>query len=48
MAPVSVAEKQRKWRKWFKAADEYNHYKAKNASYSKKYRMKKALKSQGA
>ena len=43
MAPVSVAERQRRWRKRLKAAGEYNKYKAQKAGYSKKYRIKKAL-----
>ena len=43
MAPVSVAERQRRRRKRLKAAGEYNKYKAQKAGYSKKYRIKKAL-----
>ena len=43
MAPVSAAERQRKRREKLKAAGNYGEYKAKNAEYSKKYRLKKAL-----
>ena len=43
MAPVSAAERQRRRRERLKAAGEYNKYETKNAGYSKKCRMKKAL-----
>ena len=41
MAPVSAAERQRKRREKLKATGRYDEYKARNASYSKQFRVKK-------
>ena len=43
MAPVSAAERQRKRREKLKASGSYQAYKAKNAEYSMKYRLKKTI-----
>ena len=43
MEPVSAAERQKKQREKLKASGSYDAYKAKNAKYSKKYCLKKAI-----
>ena len=41
MAPVSTAERQRKWRALLKENGKYDDYKKRNAAYNRKYNEKK-------